>query len=72
MNMNDYMNIVYIYNADTFKKADAFTVTGTKNDSTTEDVGEAVYDDKTKRIVFTPTKPLCMSLYTQLNFAPKA
>lgn len=63
VNSNDYMNKVYIYNAG-FKLSDKYTVVGTKTDQTTQEVGSAVYNKDTNRIEFTPSKPLCMSLYT--------
>lgn len=72
VNKNDYLNKVYIYNAGAFKQSDSYTVTGTKTDATTEEVGTAAYDSKTDRIVFTPTKDLCISMYSQLAFAKKA
>lgn len=44
VNKNDYLNKVYIYNAGAFKQSDSYTVTGTKTDSSTEEVGSADYD----------------------------
>lgn len=71
--MNDYVQNIYLYNAEAFKINMKYDVTATMTKSqATQKVGLAVYDEDTDRLVVTADEPLCLSAIEKLDFSKSA
>jgi hypothetical protein len=70
VNMNDYVQSVYFYSADTLLGAVDYTVSLTTVSGSVLDQGTATYDSVTKRLIFSATSPIDMTLAQVLTFTP--
>eukprot|EP00347_Sterkiella_histriomuscorum_P006514 403352477 len=72
VNQNDYINQIFIYNAQSFKKSNVYEVVGIKDeeDDIEQKLGNAYFDEDTDRIIFTRDSgvQICMSSYPKIIF----
>ena len=69
VNQNDYLGLIYFYNAKNFANDATYDVAVTSRpDSKVEvKVGTATYDPVTDRLILTFPKPICLSTIAKLE-----